>query len=63
MIPFQENSWIETAMEGWTHTFIGSFLLPPGVQQVFKSQKYRARCRSNQKLLHHSQYANNQLNS
>ena len=36
MIPFQENSWIDTAMEGCTHTFIESFLLPPGFNKYLK---------------------------
>ena len=51
------------------HYFKGPFQLPLGVQQVqrsrmtFKSQRYRERCQSNQKLLHHYQHSKNQLNS
>ena len=46
--------------------FMVPFQLLLGVQQVrlaSKSQRYRAQCQSNQKLLPNSQHAKNQLNS
>ena len=70
MIQFQENTWADDRMEGWTDPISWD---PTGYRRgsnkyncsrmAFKSQKYRVRCRSNQKLLHHHQYAKSQLDS
>ena len=64
MIQFQENNQTYSKTEGWTDPILQEH---SGYHQgynkyncsriAFKSQRYRVRCRSNQKLLHQSQHA------
>ena len=63
MIQFQENAGTDRRKD--RPYFIGPYQLPPTVQQTqlaFKSQRLGVQFLSNQKLLHHSQHARNQLN-
>ena len=70
MIQFQENTRTDSRMEGRTDPIsqdLSSYCRGSNKYNcsrlAFKSQRYRVHCWSNQKLLHHSQHAKNQLNS